>query len=67
MKPWRSRHAPAKAPAAESETERERREIAAAHPPCETAENGTGARCTCSFDCANYWLRAKGHKLENRP
>jgi hypothetical protein len=29
---------------------------------CETAPNGTGARCTCSFDCANYWLRAKGFK-----
>lgn len=28
--------------------------------PCETAPNGTGARCTCDFDCANYWLRAKG-------
>lgn len=30
--------------------------------PCETAPNGTGSRCTCSFDCANYWLRANGFK-----
>lgn len=29
---------------------------------CETAPNGTGARCTCAFDCANYWLRAKGYR-----
>jgi hypothetical protein len=34
------------------------------HPPCTTAENGTGARCTCDFDCANYWLRARGYKEE---
>lgn len=44
---------------------RARQEITAAHAPCSTAENGTGARCTCSFDCANYWLRARGHKQEN--
>lgn len=46
-------------------TERELREITASHRPCETAENGTGARCACSFDCANYRLRAKGHRQEN--
>lgn len=40
----------------------ERQAIIAAHAACETAENGTGARCTCSFDCANYWLRAKGYE-----
>ena len=33
-----------------------------AHPACKTAENGTGARCTCVESCANYWLRAKGYK-----
>ena len=28
--------------------------------PCTTAPNGTGARCTCSNDCQNYWIRAHG-------
>lgn len=32
------------------------------HKACETAPNGTGSRCLCDFDCANYWLRAKGFK-----
>jgi len=27
---------------------------------CETVENGSGARCACTFDCVNYWLRALG-------
>jgi hypothetical protein len=45
---------------------RERQEIISAHAPCETAANGTGARCTCSFGCANYWLRARGYKQESR-
>lgn len=39
----------------------ERQKIIAKHAPCETAENGTGERCLCSFDCVNYWLRAKGY------
>ena len=34
------------------------REIIAAHAPCRTAPNGTGAQCSCDFACANYWLRA---------
>lgn len=31
-------------------------------PPrdCTTALNGTGARCTCDYDCLNYWMRARG-------
>lgn len=40
----------------------EARQIALGHRACETAPNGTGSRCSCSFDCANYWLRAKGYK-----
>lgn len=34
------------------------------HKACETAPNGTGSRCTCDFDCANYWLRARGYKAD---
>ena len=44
--------------------DQERQAVIAERPPCETAENGTGARCTCAYDCANYWLRAKGYKQE---
>jgi len=40
----------------------EARQIAFGHRACETAPNGTGSRCSCSFDCANYWLRARGFK-----
>ena len=40
----------------------EARQIAMEKRPCETAPNGTGSRCLCDFDCANYWLRAKGFK-----
>ena len=40
----------------------EARQIALAHRACETAPNGTGARCLCSYDCANYWLRACGYR-----
>jgi len=39
----------------------EARQIALGHRACETAPNGTGGRCLCSFDCANYWLRANGY------
>lgn len=39
----------------------EAREIIAGHPACQTAPNGTAARCTCAYDCANYWLRAAGY------
>jgi hypothetical protein len=52
--------------APENRADRKRQEITDAHKPCETAENGTGARCTCAFDCANYWLRARGYKQEGR-
>lgn len=44
--------------------EKERAKIVSEHRACETAPNGTGARCTCAFDCANYWLRARGYKKE---
>lgn len=27
--------------------------------PCETAPNGTGSPCNCSFACVNYWIRAR--------
>lgn len=40
----------------------EARQIALGHRACETAPNGTGSRCLCNFDCANYWLRAEGYK-----
>lgn len=40
----------------------EARQIVREHRACETAPNGTGSRCLCSFDCANYWLRASGYK-----
>ena len=40
----------------------EAQQIVRDHRPCETRPNGTGMRCTCAFDCANYWLRAKGFK-----
>jgi hypothetical protein len=40
----------------------EARSIAIGHRPCETALNGTGAKCSCNFDCANYWLRSRGYK-----
>jgi hypothetical protein len=36
-----------------------------AHRPCVTAPNGTGVRCTCDYDCANYWLRGSGFKAED--
>lgn len=42
----------------------EARQIVAERKACETAPNGTGSRCLCDFDCANYWLRAKGFKGE---
>lgn len=42
----------------------EARRIALGHRMCETAPNGTGTRCLCGFDCANYWLRANGYKGE---
>jgi len=42
----------------------EARQIIADHRPCVTAPNGTGSRCTCDYDCANYWLRARGYKAE---
>ena len=45
----------------------EARTIASLHAPCVTAPNGTGSRCACNFDCANYWLRAKGFKAEGAP
>lgn len=38
------------------------RQLVSEHLACETAPNGTGTRCSCSFDCANYWLRAHGFK-----
>jgi len=37
------------------------RQIIADRPACQTAPNGTAARCTCAYDCANYWLRAAGY------
>jgi hypothetical protein len=40
----------------------EARQIAMEKRPCETAPNGTGSRCACHFDCANYWLRSRGYK-----
>lgn len=40
----------------------EARQIVREHRACETAPNGTGMRCICNFDCANFWLRAKGFK-----
>jgi len=43
-------------------TDQERQDIIRAHPACITELNGTGARCTCDFDCANYWLQARGYK-----
>jgi hypothetical protein len=42
----------------------EARQIVLEHRACETAPNGTGSRCTCDLDCANYWLRARGYKGE---
>lgn len=39
----------------------EAQQIARERRACETAPNGTGSRCLCDFDCANYWLRAKGY------
>jgi len=42
----------------------EAQQIVREYRTCETAPNGTGARCTCSFDCVNYWLRAKGFKAD---
>jgi hypothetical protein len=39
-----------------------REEIIENKEPCTTAPNGTAAKCTCPFDCANYWLRAFGYK-----
>jgi len=47
------------------EESRTREQIIATERACETAPNGTGQRCTCSFDCANYWLRAFGHRVES--
>lgn len=44
------------------EVDPEVQRIIDAHPPCTTAENGTGARCTCDHACANYRLRARGYK-----
>ena len=40
-------------------TARERAKIEAERPPCTTAPDMTGARCTCDTDCRNYWLRAR--------
>lgn len=31
-------------------------------PACTTVANGTGMKCTCDYDCANYWLRASGFR-----
>lgn len=45
----------------------EARQIVRDHPQCQTAPQGTGARCTCNFDCGNYWLRAKGFKAVPTP
>jgi len=65
MKLWHSRRAVTAAARGEGSIQadamQERQAFIAAHRPCETAENGTGARCTCPFDCANYWLRARGY------
>lgn len=52
------RRLPAGPAAGDGDLDAREREIIAAWPACKTAPNGTGARCTCSFDCANYWLRA---------
>lgn len=43
----------------------EARRVIAEKPACQTAPNGTGARCTCDFDCANYWLRPRGFAPRN--
>lgn len=40
----------------------EARQIVRLYPPCATARNGTGVRCSCVFGCANYHLRAHGFK-----
>lgn len=48
----------------EAEGPEEAREIIRSKPACETEQNGTGVRCTCFFDCANYWLRASGFRSD---
>lgn len=40
----------------------EAQQIIRERPACASAPNGTGSRCTCDFDCANYWLRARGYR-----
>lgn len=63
------RAAPAAVPGegiVQADAGQERQAIIAVHAPCETAENGTGARCTCAYDCTNYWLRARGYGQESR-
>jgi hypothetical protein len=40
----------------------EARQLVREHRACETAPDGTGAWCTCSFGCANYWLRSRGFR-----
>lgn len=46
----------------QEERERMAAEIAE-RQPCTTAPDGTGARCTCAYDCRNYWMRARGMNL----
>jgi hypothetical protein len=43
----------------------EAKDIVRAHAPCETAPNATGSVCTCSYACANWWLRCRGYKGEH--
>ena len=39
---------------------RERARIEAERPACTTEPDMTGARCTCTTDCRNAGLRARG-------
>ena len=50
---------------AETWTDPEAQKIIRETAVCVTAPNGTGSRCTCDYDCANYWLRARGFKAED--
>jgi hypothetical protein len=43
----------------------EARKIIRDNPACATAPNGTGTRCSCDFNCANYLLRFRGFKDES--
>jgi hypothetical protein len=49
----------------ETWTDPEAQQIINERRACVTAKNGTGSRCTCNYDCANYWLRAYGFKAED--